>query len=447
MADFRALLISPYHDLVDVAREVAPDYPELEVTVHEGDLSKGLAAALGSIDSDFDVVISRGGTAQMLEDELSLPVIEIDVSATDLLEALARHNPQGRRTAVIGFSNALRAVSEVADFSDFDLDVYGVSFEDELPIVLEDVASGDYEVILCDSFSRDACAERGMTAHLLSSGARSVSDALRRALDLCQQTREVRTQNHVLWQLVRSLPPRVALFSGSGRLVYTNLTERRPELLGYLREHLGGEKDEHLALQRGRRTYRISKSTFEQDGEAYLSFSIMTSSAPSNESLAGIERRNRDAVERSYHESVFRAVGAGEELSAQISGALRAGRPIALEGEVGTGKARIAELVYLTGPWTSRPLVTIDCPLLTDRSWGYLMDSPNSPLYGSGETLWVKAVHALDDDAARRLVDVMRQTGICERDRVIVSANDSEDATEGSVISLFVEYLRCHVLT
>lgn len=447
MADFRALLISPYHDLVDVAREVAPDYPELEVTVHEGNLSKGLAAALGSIDSDFDVVISRGGTAQMLEDELSLPVIEIDVSATDLLEALARHNPQGRRTAVIGFSNALRAVSEVADFSDFDLDVYGVSFEDELPIVLEDVASGDYEVILCDSFSRDACAERGMTAHLLSSGARSVSDALRRALDLCQQTREVRTQNHVLWQLIRSLPPRVALFSGSGRLVYTNLTERRPELLGYLREHLGGEKDEHLALQRGRRTYRISKSTFEQDGEAYLSFSIMTSSAPSNESLAGIERRNRDAVERSYHESVFHAVGAGEELSAQISGALRAGRPIALEGEVGTGKARIAELVYLTGPWASRPLVTIDCPLLTDRSWGYLMDSPNSPLYGSGETLWVKAVHALDDDAARRLVDVMRQTGICERDRVIVSANDSEDATEGSVISLFVEYLRCHVLT
>ena len=118
------------------------------MTVHEGDLSKGLAAALGSIDSDFDVVISRGGTAQMLEDELSLPVIEIDVSATDLLEALARHNPQGRRTAVIGFSNALRAVSEVADFSDFDLDVYGVSFEDELPIVLEDVASGDYPLRL-----------------------------------------------------------------------------------------------------------------------------------------------------------------------------------------------------------------------------------------------------------------------------------------------------------
>ena len=447
MAEFSALLISPYPELVDVVREVAADFPELGVSVHEGDLSRGLAAAIGSMDADYDVVISRGGTAQMLEDELSLPVIEIDVSAADLFEALARHNPRGRRCAVVGFSNALEAVRQVADFSDFDLDIYDVSFEDELPLVLQDVVEGGYEVVLCDTFSQEACARRGLEAHLLASGEKSVAKALRAAVTFCQQMREVTTQNHVLWQIIRSLPSRVALFSQAGRIVYANLSEHRSDLLALMRAHLAGAVDERLVLQRGRRTYRVTKSVFQQGDETYVAFAVVATNAPTGDSLLGIERANRDEVDRAYHESILHVVDAGEELAPQIVSALRAGRPVALEGEVGTGKAHIAQLLYLSGPWAARPLVTIECPLLTERSWDYLMDSPNSPLFGEGETIYLKAVHALDPGRARQLVSVMRQTGVCERDRVIVSANDNADATESAVLALFVEGLRCHVLT
>lgn len=447
MAEFSALLISPYPELVDVVRRVAVDYPELEVSTHEGDLSAGLAAALGNMDADYDVIISRGGTAQLLEDELSIPVIEIGVSAVDLFEALAVHNPQGRRCAVVGFSNALEAVREVADFSDFDLDIYDVSFEDELPLVLQDVTEGGYEVVLCDTFSQGACALRGLDAHLLTSGEKSVAKALRDAITFCQHMRDVTAQNHVLWQIIRSLPSRIALFSGAGKIVYANLSEHRSDLIALMRSHLAGAPDERLTLQRGRRTYRIMKSVFEQGGVDYVAFSVFSAVAPSNDSLLGIERMNREEVDRAYHESIFHVVDAGEELAPQVVSALRSGRPVALEGEVGTGKAHIAQLLYLSGSRSTRPFVTIDCPLLTEKSWDHLMNSPNSPLFGEGETLWVKAVHALDLARARQLVGVMRQTGVCERDQVIVSANDNEDATESGAAALFVDGLHCHVLT
>lgn len=447
MPDFRVLLVSPYPELVDVARRVTPDFPELEVTVHEGDLSAGLAAALGSMDADFDVVVSRGGTAQMLEDELSVPVIEIGVSAADLYEALAIHNPAGRRTAVVGFSNALESVRQVADFSDFDLDVYDVSFEDELPLVLQDVLEGGYEVVLCDTFSQSACAKMGMEAHLLSSGEKSVSDALARALFFCQQTRELRSKNHLLWQLVKSQPTKVAIFTTAGRLVYTNLADGKGELLSLMRDHLSGPSEQHLAHRRGRRLYRISKVLLEQDGSTFVAFGVIENGAPTNDSLVGIDRRNREEVDRSYHQSAFHAVGGGEEISSLIVQALRTSAPVMLEGEVGTGKAQIAELLYLSGSWSNRPFVTVDCPLLTERSWEYLVNSPNSPLFGSNETLWIKAVHALDMAGARKLVGIMRHTGVCERDHVIISANDDPDATETGVVTLFVEHLRCHVLT
>lgn len=447
MEEFSALLISPYPELAELAAEVARDYPELAVTVHQGDLSAGLAAALGSLDSDYDVIISRGGTAQMLEDELSVPVMEIAVSAADLMEALARHNPDGRRCAVVGFSNTLDAVHQIADFSDFDLDVYDVSFEDELPLVLGDVREGGYEVVLCDTFSQSACAAMGMRAHLLTSGERSVAQTLERAVFFCQQTRDLRAKNHMLWQLVRSQPAKVAIFSRAGRLVYSNLTDGKAELFAFMRAHLDGAGDERLSLRRARRSFRIGKTLLEHGDDTYVAFSVMASNAPTSESLVGIERKNRDEVDRSFRESVFHAVGADGELAPLIFDASRTAAPIMLEGEVGTGKAQIAALLYLKSPWSTRPLVTVDCPLLTERSWNYLMNSPSSPLFGSGETLWLKAVHALGTNDARRLVGVMRHTGICERDRVIISANDEPDGTESAVVELVVEGLRCHVLT
>lgn len=447
MAEYRVLLVSPYPELVEVVGRVSREFPDLDVVVHQGDLSQGLEVALGNMESDFDVIVSRGGTAQMLEDELSLPVVEIDVSAADLLEALAIHNPRGRRCAVVGFSNALDAVREVADFSDFDLDIYDVSFEDELPLVLEDVSAGDYEIVLCDTFSQDACTRRGMDAHLLMSGEKSVAKALRQALDFCERTDALRSQNHVLWQIIRSLPTKTALFEGSGKLVYANLGEHRQSLLALMRNHLGGPMSERLVLHRGRRTYRVSKTSFELEGGLYVAYSVLAQSTPSAESLTGIVRRNRDEVERTYHESVFHAVEAEQGFLPLIAAASRANRPVMLEGEVGTGKARIAELLYLSGSWSRRPFVTIDCPLITEKSWEHLMDSPSSPLYGEGETLWFKAVHALSLERVRQLVDVMVQTGVCERDHVIISANDNPDATETDVVTELVESLRCHVLT
>ena len=167
MPMYRVLLIAPYSGLAKIATDIAPDFPEMDLIIHEGDLHEGLKAALGAFDSDFDAIVSRGGTAQILEDEVSLPVFEIEVSGADLLGSLALHNPLGRRTAVIGFSNTLDSVSQVADFSDFDLDVFSVNFEDELPLVLQEVTESGYEVIFCDNFAVEKCHELGIESYIL----------------------------------------------------------------------------------------------------------------------------------------------------------------------------------------------------------------------------------------------------------------------------------------
>ena len=86
-ARYHVLFIAPYPELAEVVAKIAPGFPDLDVTIHEGDLSKGLAAALTSMDVSYDVVISRGGTAQLLEDEVALPVVEVGLSPSDLFRS------------------------------------------------------------------------------------------------------------------------------------------------------------------------------------------------------------------------------------------------------------------------------------------------------------------------------------------------------------------------
>jgi len=446
MPDFRALFIAPYHELADMATEVAREYPDMDVTIREGDLSAGLVAALGSFDADFDVVISRGGTAQMIEDEFTVPVIEIAVSSADLYEALSLYNPEGKRTAVVGFGNALEALEPLADFADFDLDIFDISFEDELPLTLEDVRAGSYEIVLCDTFSVERFVSEGIDAHLLSSGRTSVERAFDQALRFCQQTRETLATNHMLWQLVRSQDSKFAVFSSTGKLMYSNLGDDRDALVGFMRDHLEGG-DERLFMRHGKRAHHIKKTHIEHLGERSVAFCISTTKVPSGESLVGITRRNRDEVDQDYHGSVFHQSNGGEELAPLITRAAKSERPIMIEGELGTGKTQIADLLYLSGSWGSRPLVVVDCSLLIDKSWEYLIDSPRSPLYGSDETLYLKSVHALDATQLRRLVDLMAQTGICQRDHVIVSANDSTTSCDREATNLIVQNLHCHVLS
>ena len=447
MALYRVLLVAPYPHLEEVALEAVEDFPDIDLTIHHGDLHEGLQAAIQAFGSDFDVVVSRGGTAQMLEDEFSVPVIEINVSGADLLRGLAQFNPKGERCAVVGFSNTLTSVSQVADFSDFDLDVFAVDFEDELPLVLQDVLTGGYSVVLCDNFAVSKCAELGIEAHLLESGVASVQDAFSRTLFFCQQVDSLQRKNHVLWDILKSQDADFALFSRSGRLMYSSLEEDRAELLSFMRGHLDDPAPAKLTMRRGKKIHRITMIRSGEGKEEVVSFSLTTSNAPSGDSLVGIVRVNRDEVEKSYRDSVYRATEAGEHSASFLANATKIEKPIMLEGEVGTGKAQIAALLYLNSGLKARPFVVIDCSLLTSKSWDYLMNSTNSPLYEQGDTLYFKAAHALDDDRLKFLLDVIRRTGAAERNRLIFSANDASGGGETEQATAIVEQLHCVVFT
>ena len=73
--NYRVLGIAPFEGMKSLMSALAEEYPQMDLTLLVGDLEQGLEIARSNFHGDYDVVISRGGTAKMLKQNLPLPVV------------------------------------------------------------------------------------------------------------------------------------------------------------------------------------------------------------------------------------------------------------------------------------------------------------------------------------------------------------------------------------
>lgn len=446
MDRIKVLVVAPYASLLTIVECVAPDFPDLDVTVSVGDLEGGLAAAHTAFAQNYDVVVSRGGTAQILEEELSVPVVGIELSTGDIVRQVRRISVSGERLAAVGFGNTFSKLPGVADIIGTPVDVETVDFADEVPLALDRLVASGHQTFLCDNLAFRTARDRGLDAHLLLSGPESVWIALDRARFYVTQWREGTQRNRLLWNLIQSQPGHLVLYSEAGQLIYSDLSDDKTWLLEEIDRRLDDET-ERFVLRRHHRIWRVRRSAFESSGRSYVVFNATSSREPVQGGMAGIEYLSRREVEEELHRSIFYATGGPGLVKDAVATAVASGRPVMLRGEVGSGKDQIVKLLYLASSRTQHPYVSIDCSLLSERGLEFLTESHASPLYETGQTVCLRALHALVPEAWHELLAVARQTGLAKRNLVLLSGNDNADGTEPEVLTAFCEQLRCHQLT
>ena len=72
----KVLGIAPYEAMKNVMEKLARKRPQMEMDVYVGDLKRGVDIAQKNIQGNYDVIISRGGTAEMIGKVTHIPVIE-----------------------------------------------------------------------------------------------------------------------------------------------------------------------------------------------------------------------------------------------------------------------------------------------------------------------------------------------------------------------------------
>ena len=108
----RLAIIAPDKDLASLCEKVVQEiqFPA-KISIRVGSTNNGINLARIEKKKGAEVIISRGGTAILIRNEnLDIPVVEVEVTAYDLIYSLNNARKLANRIVVVGFENVLNAI-------------------------------------------------------------------------------------------------------------------------------------------------------------------------------------------------------------------------------------------------------------------------------------------------------------------------------------------------
>lgn len=442
----RVLGIAPYEGMKTLMSSVVADYPQIDLTLFVGDMEQGLEIARSNFHGDYDVVISRGGTAKMLQKNLALPVIEIDISMYDILCALKLADGLTGKTAMVSFANITSSAHLLCDLMKYNMDIYTIDSAEAVEPTLRQLQKNDYQSILCDMISNTTAKRLGLNSFLITSGVDSIRKAFDQALLLCRSQQRLRDENQFFRQLIQGQIGQTMVFDQDGNLFLSTLDDPKPELLELLRRdlpesQLGAER--RITRNLGGMLYAIRARRISTGSLTYTAFFFDARKTPLSPNQVGIRFSTRPEAENAFYSSIFSFAGSISDYQQDIEHISQSTAPVMVTGEDGTGKESIVSVLYMRSPLRNAPLVSINCSLLNDKSWAFLLEHHNSPLADQGNTLYFASIDALSEERRQQLLAVLSEMDVCRRNRVIFSCVCQPGEYTSALGSLFMDKLCC----
>ena len=442
----RILGIAPYEGIRSVMSQAAEEFPQVELTLFVGDLQQGVEIAKSNFHGDFDVVISRGGTARMLRQQLTLPVVEIEVTMYDLLCALQlASNPDGK-IAMVSFDNITRNAKLLCRLMHYDVDIFTIKASDEVEPTLQRLQANNYQTILCDAVANTTAKRLGLNSFLITSSIDSVRQAFEQALQLCRAQERLRDENLFFRQLLNGQIGQTVVFDTDGNLFLSTQKNPSAELLAMLLRELPESKREderHITRNLGGILYSIRSQCISSGSLTYVAFFFVARKTPLSPSQTGIHFFTRPEAEKAFYNSIFSFAGTINDFQEEVQKISRSSTPVMVTGEDGTGKESMVSALYLRGELRNNPLVSINCSLLNDKSWAFLLEHHNSPLAEEKTTIYFANLDVLSQERRQQLLAALSEMEICRRNRVMFSCVCQPGEYISEAGSLFSDKLHC----
>ncbi|GEA19217.1 MAG: hypothetical protein PWR22_1835 [Moorella sp. (in: firmicutes)] len=214
-------VIAPYPHLSSVAAKVCEEL-SLECDICVGNMSEGLELALKAVERGSRVLLSRGGTAILLRNYVKVPVVDIPVTAYDILDALAALRGCKEPIGVIGFRNVIQGSQKVASYLGLATYEFELKAQEEIPSCLDMAARQGIRIIIGD---RDAVAQArrlGFEARLIDSGPESFRDALLEAQRVLEAQELEKERRRQIKAIVNHIGDGVIALDENGRITLFN---------------------------------------------------------------------------------------------------------------------------------------------------------------------------------------------------------------------------------
>lgn len=182
------LAILPYTELARQVEKEAGSFKHLKVTCRIGNLDQGVQAAREELGKKaYDIILSRGGTAELLRKHIkNVCIQEIRISFEDVFYALMLAGRYKEKSAVVSFPALANQAATFKELIDPEVEIHVIHSVEETRETLGNLQKKGYTMIVGDVITVRTAKEIGMNFVLISSGQNSIREALFFADNLSQ---------------------------------------------------------------------------------------------------------------------------------------------------------------------------------------------------------------------------------------------------------------------
>lgn len=443
----KILGIAPYEGMKSIMTRIASQRDDVDLTVYVGDLNEGVEIAKRNISSNFDIIISRGGTAEMISQITDIPLIEISISVYDILRAIKLAENYSERYAIVGYPVIINGSELLCDLLQCDIDLFTIHSKEEAQETLIRLKNQGYKMVLSDMITTTIANRIGLNSILITSGDESIISAIDQAVKLFKSYVHIKDDNQLLEDIIRGNSDNIIVFDNEKNIIFNSIEFN---VIEEIIEILSNEVSETLKVNSHKIYKTIDDLQFKILGKKILNhnneyavYYLKYDRIPTSIHTNGITYYNHSEVEDSFFNNFFSIINSSNNNHYDIEQLSLHKTPVLITGEPGTGKSQMANLIYTIHPYSNNPLITIDCSLLSDKAIKNLLTHENSPLLDDNNVIFIKNLQKLDDKNSMDLLTLILDIDLHKKNKLIISNIQSESSSELNIAMEFLNQLQC----
>ncbi|MBO0453009.1 sigma-54-dependent Fis family transcriptional regulator [Candidatus Enterococcus murrayae] len=427
----KILGIAPYDELNNSMNIVSKQFSEVESDIYTADLQEGQKVAAELFHDGYDAIISRGGTADLIRQVVSIPVIDVSISIYDILGTIRLAKNYTENFAIVGYASITETAHLLCDILGYNIKIITLDETTDASTTLDVLVEENYEMILCDAITNRLALTKAINTILITSGFESVKHAYQEALTIAKQLKRVIHEKSVLEESIKQQKQDFVVLDDRFHVYFSNVA---PNLSSSLARSLSTKKDMTDENQYyhtfENKVYMLSVKKISIDDSIYYSCNLNVSTPPIINNRFGIFYQKRAEIEEIFTTKLLFTQFIQEETKRKLRQVNNFYNSIIIVGETGTAKSSIAYQAFLNQKIHNNQLISIDAKLMNEKMWKFLVNPTNGPLVDENNTLLFQNIEQLTVHDAEQLITIVKNTKLLQRNNLLFTYNTNNVSEE-----------------
>lgn len=424
----RILSIAPYKELGNNIKSVGAEFEDIDLTLFTADLKEAVTL-IDNLDLNaFDVILSRGGTADLIREFVKLPVIDISISIYDILSAIKLGQNYTDNFAIVGYASITEPAHLLCEILGYKITILTLNEDLEVDNALNSLINKDYELILCDVITNQTALSKGLNTLLITSGLNSIRNAIMQSIDIARYLRTEKVKSTLFETLLYSSEEKYLLTNINHQKLFSTLDDDIEQVvLAMVHPHEIPETPTTKYFTHQNHHYYLTESSLQCFENPYIIYKINESTKPKIEKNIGIDYLTINEVDDLIKDDEMSQFVINDQISDRLLEINKYHQPLIIYGEFGSGKTTVAYKTFITQSSNQKNLIIIDGKQLDDRMWKFLVNATNGPLVSTGNTIFLKNVEELIHYDLDKFLTIVQNTRLLKRNSLIFSFNSTND--------------------